>query len=199
MSYQPPPQDPNNPGQYGGYGGAAPQQNPPPTDPYSGQQPGYQQPGYQQPGYQQPPYGQQQGAYQQSSAASASGASSTAYQQSSAASASGASSTGLQPNVAAGLSYLFVWVGGLVFFLIEKQNRFVRFHAMQSLIFFGGLSILAYVIGYIPFLGGILSGLLWLVWVVGWIFLMIQGFQGKYFKLPVVGDYAERYANPGTM
>ena len=183
MSYQPPPQDPNNPGQYGGYGGAAPQQNPPPTDPYSGQQPGYQQPGYQQPGYQQPPYGQQQGAYQQSSAASA----------------SGASSTGLQPNVAAGLSYLFVWVGGLVFFLIEKQNRFVRFHAMQSLIFFGGLSILAYVIGYIPFLGGILSGLLWLVWVVGWIFLMIQGFQGKYFKLPVVGDYAERYANSGTM
>ena len=70
---------------------------------------------------------------------------------------------------------------------------------MQSLIFFGGLSILAYVIGYIPFLGGILSGLLWLVWVVGWIFLMIQGFQGKYFKLPVVGDYAEKYANSGTV
>src|SRR5713226_7569492 len=163
MSYQPPPQDPNNPGQYGGYGGAAPQQNPPPTDPYSGQQPGYQQPGYQQPGYQQPgyqqpPYGQQQGAYQQSSAASA----------------SGASSTGLQPNVAAGLSYLFWWVGGLVFFLIEKQNRFVRFHAMQSLIFFGGISILSVVIGYIPFVG-LLSSLLWLVGFVGWIFLMIQG------------------------
>src|SRR5712692_11354399 len=186
MSYQPPSQDPNNPGQYGGYGGAAPQQNPPPTDPYSGQQPGYQQPGYQQPGYQQPgyqqpPYGQQQGAYQQSSAASA----------------SGPSSTGLQPNVAAGLSYLFVFVGGLVFFLIEKQNRFVRFHAMQSLIFFGGLFVLSIVIGYIPYVG-LLSGLLGLVGFVGWIFLMIQGFQGKYFKLPVIGDYAEKYANSGT-
>ena len=188
MSYQPPPQDPNNPSQYGGYGGSAPQQNPPPTDPYSGQQ-GGQQGGYQQPGYQQPPpYGQQAPYGQQQ----------YAYQQSTAASASGPSSTGLQPNVAAGLSYLFVWVGGLVFFLIEKQNRFVRFHAMQSLIFFGGLSILAYVLGYIPILGALLSGLLWLVWVVGWIFLMIQGFQGKYFKLPVVGDYAERYAGSGT-
>jgi len=198
MSYQPPPQDPNNPGQYGGYGGAAPQQNPPPTDPYSGQQygqqpgyqqPGYQQPGYQQPGYQQPPYGQQQGAYQQSTAASA----------------SGATSMGMQPNVAAGLSYVFLpapWIGGLIFFLIEKQNRFVRFHAMQSILFFGGLTVLSIIIGflggYIPFIG-ILNTVLGLVWFVGWIVLMIQGFQGKYYKLPFVGDYAEKYANQGTM
>jgi len=187
MSYQPPSQDPNNPGQYGGYGGAAPQQNPPPTDPYSGQQPGYQQPGYQQPGYQQPgyqqpPYGQQQGAYQQSSAASA----------------SGPTSLGMQPNVAAGLSYVFTWVSGLIIFLIEKQNRFVRFHAMQSLIFFGSITVLSIVIGYIPYVN-LLSWLLDLVGFVGWIFLMIQGFQGKYYKLPVIGDYAERYANSGTM
>ncbi len=119
------------------------------------------------------------------------------YQQSTAASVSGPSSTGLQPNIAAGLSYLFWWVGGLVFFLIEKQNRFVRFHALQSLIFFAGISILSVVIGYIPFIG-LLSDLIWLVGFVGWIVLMIQGFQGKYYKLPVIGNYAEKYANSGT-
>lgn len=119
------------------------------------------------------------------------------YQQSTAASASGPSSTGLQPNVAAGLSYLFWWVGGLVFFLIEKQNRFVRFHALQSLIFFAGISILSVVIGFIPFIG-LLSDLIWLVGFVGWIVLMIQGFQGKYYKLPVIGNYAEKYANSET-
>jgi uncharacterized membrane protein len=196
MSYQPPPQDPNNPGQYGGYGGAAPQQNPPPTDPYSGQQygqqPGYQQPGYQQPGYQQPPpYGQQQGAYQQSSAAGA----------------SGATSMGMQPNVAAGLSYVLGWITGLVFFLVEKQNRFVRFHAMQSILFFGGLTVLNIVLNVISgfdiiFISGIaalLGYLIGLVGFVGWIVLLINGFQGKYFKLPIVGDYAERYANSGTV
>jgi uncharacterized membrane protein len=201
MSYQPPPQDPNNPGQYGGYGGAAPQQNPPPTDPYSGQQPGYQQPGYQQPGYQQPgyqqpgyqqpPYGQQQGAYQQSSAAGA----------------SGATSMGMQPNVAAGLSYVLGWITGLVFFLVEKQNRFVRFHAMQSILFFGGLTVLNIVLNlisgfdiiFISAIAGLLGYLIGLVGFVGWIVLLINGFQGKYFKLPIVGDYAERYANSGTV
>jgi len=178
MSYQPPSQNPNNPSQYGGYGGSALQQNP--TDPSSGQQ--YEQlGGYQQPGYQQPPYVQQQSATQQATAASA----------------SGPTSTGLQPNIAAGLSYLFTWIGGLVFFLIEKQNRFVRFHAMQSLIFFGSIAILSIVIGYIPYVS-LLSWLLDLIGFVGWIFLMIQGFQGKYYKLPVIGDYAEKYANRGV-
>jgi uncharacterized membrane protein len=186
MSYQPPPQDPNNPSQYGGYGGyTPPQQNPPPTDPYSGQQGGYQQPG------QQPPYGQQQYGYQQSSAASA----------------SGPTSMGMQPNVAAGLSYILGWITGLIFFLVEKQNRFVRFHAMQSILFFGGLTVLNVILNFIGGLdilllsavAGVLGYLIGLVGFIGWIVLLINGFQGKYFKLPIVGDYAERYANQGTM
>ncbi len=189
MSYQPPPQDPNNPGQYGGYGGSAPQQ-PPPTDPYSGQQGGYQQPGYQQPG-QQPPYGQQQYGYQQPGAASA----------------SGPTSMGMQPNVAAGLSYVLGWITGLIFFLVEKQNRFVRFHAMQSILFFGGLTVLNVIFNFIGGLdiillsavAGVLGYLIGIVGFIGWIVLLINGFQGKYFKLPIVGDYAEKYANQGTM
>ena len=55
----------------------------------------------------------------------------------------GKSSTGIQPNVAALLAYLVGFVSGLVFFLIEKENKFVRFHAMQSIGLSGGLFVLA--------------------------------------------------------
>jgi len=114
---------------------------------------------------------------------------------------------GMQPNVAAGLSYVLGWITGLVFFLMEKQNRFVRFHAMQSILFFGGLNILNILLSIIgglnipllSALAGVIGGLIGLVSFVGWIVLMIMGFQGKYFKLPIVGDYAEKYANQGTI
>jgi uncharacterized membrane protein len=112
---------------------------------------------------------------------------------------------GMQPNIAAGLSYVLGWLTGLIFFLLEKQNRFVRFHAMQSILFFGGLTVIRILLGVIgafgiPFLGlftGLIGLLVAIVGLVGWIVLMINGFQGKYFKLPIVGDYAEKYANQG--
>jgi len=112
---------------------------------------------------------------------------------------------GMQPNVEAGLSYVLTWVTGLVFFFVEKQNRFVRFHAMQSILFFGGITVLQIVLNVIgsfgvPFLGliiGLVGLLLGIVELVGYIVLLINAFQGKYFKLPIVGDYAEKYANQG--
>jgi len=181
MSYQG--QDPNQPGQYGGYTPPQPQ----PTDPYSGQQ--YGQPGqqYGQPGQQYGQPGQQYGQAQYGTPTQ------------------GPTSMGLDQNVAAGLSYVLGWVTGLIFFLMEKQNRFVRFHAMQSILFFGGLTVVDIVLNILsnfPFMGFLTfcaSGLVGLVALVGWIVLLINGFQGKYFKLPVIGDYAERYANQGTM
>jgi len=214
MSYQG--QDPNQQGQYPnqGYGGYQPQQTPQqppqqpqpqPTDPYSGQQYGqqgdYQQPasGYGQPGeYQQPGgYGQSGGYYQQPGQQYGQ----PGYQQPFGTPGVANTSLGLTQNVAAGLSYVFVWVSGLIIFLTEKQNRFVRFHAMQSILFFGGISILEIVLRFLsalPILGffaGLLIVLLGFVWVVGWIVLVINGFQGKYFKLPIIGDYAEKYAD----
>ena len=113
---------------------------------------------------------------------------------------------GMQPNVEAGLSYVLTWVTGLIFFLMEKQNRFVRFHAMQSILFFGGITVVQILLNIInafdvPFLGIItllIGAVIGIVEFVGWIILMINGFQGKYFKLPIVGDYAERYANQGV-
>jgi uncharacterized membrane protein len=195
-------QDPNQ-GQYSGY---TPQPNP--NDPYSGQQGGYQQGGYQQGGYQQggyqqPPYGQQQyGGSQQPYGAPAGGAA--------AASALGPTSMGMQANVAAGLSYIFGWVTGLIFFLSEKQNQFVRFHAMQSILFSAGLTILyiavwvldfVFALANVGFLALLFGCLFWIVGLaafVVWIILLINAFQGKKFKLPVIGDYAERYANPAA-
>ncbi len=164
MSYQG--QDPNQQGQYPnqGYGGYNPPQQPQqpqqpqPTDPYSGQQYGQpgagygQQGGYQQPGtgygqqgsYQQPNYGQQQygqpGNYQQQ------------YGQPG---PEGPTTIGLTQNVAAGLSYVFGWISGLIIFLTEKQNRFVRFNAMQSILFFGGLSVINILIPRLTIMGSV--------------------------------------------
>ena len=184
-------QDPNQPGQYGGY---VPPSQPQPTDPYSNPQPGYgQQPGYQQPGYQQPGY-QQPGGYQQGPYGTPPpGAQSPL----------GPTSIGMQPNIEAGLSYVLGWVTGLIFFLAEKQNRFVRFHAMQSILFFGGLTVIRIILGVIgdfPVLGffaGLVGVAVGIIGLVGYIVLLINAFQGRYFKLPIVGDYAEKYANQG--
>jgi len=191
-------QDPNQPSQYGGY--TPPPSQPQPTDPYSGPQAGYgqqggygqQQSGQQYGGYQQPQGGYQQGPY----GTPPSGTQSPL----------GPTSMGMQPNIEAGLSYVLTWVTGLIFFFMEKQNRFVRFHAMQSILFFGGLTVIRIILSVIeafqvPFVD-LITGLLWLaigiIGLVGYIVLLINAFQGKYFKLPIVGDYAEKYANQGV-
>jgi uncharacterized membrane protein len=110
----------------------------------------------------------------------------------------GATSTGIQPNVAACLSYLLGWVTGLVFFIIEKDNKFVRFHAMQSIVVFGALTVFNIVLSMLLSILGIYFGLyflfqlVWLAALVLWIILMIKAYQGEKFKLPVAGDIAEQ-------
>ena len=108
---------------------------------------------------------------------------------------------GLQENVAGTLCYVLGWVSGLVFFLIDKRPS-VRFHAMQSIIAFGGLFVLQWVFVWGGFFGGILGfafvgllgSLLGLVALVCWILCMVKAFQGQRFKLPVIGDLAEKYS-----
>ena len=104
----------------------------------------------------------------------------------------GETSVGMQPNLAALLSYFLGWITGLIFYLVEKKSKFVRFHAMQSIVVFGGLAVLNIIILIIPAIGALLSFLLSLLSVVLWVFLMIKAYQGEYFKLPIVGDIAER-------
>ncbi|MBI4368490.1 MAG: DUF4870 domain-containing protein [Candidatus Omnitrophica bacterium] len=106
----------------------------------------------------------------------------------------GTTDTGIKPNVEALLAYLLCFVTGLIFVLIEKNNKFVRFHAMQSIIVFGSIFILQWIISFIPGLGVLVSGLLSLAGVALWIILMVKAYQGEKFKLPWAGDLAEKNA-----
>ena len=103
-------------------------------------------------------------------------------------------STGLEENVAGLLTYVLGWVTGLIFFLIEKENKFVRFHAMQSIIFSAVMMILYVILGWIPVVGWILMPILGIFIFVLWIILMIKAYQGIMFKLPVIGDMAEKWS-----
>ena len=123
------------------------------------------------------------------------------------------SSTGLDENIAALLSYVFGWLSGLIFFLIEKDSRLVRFHAMQSILL-NGVAIIGYIgiwvlwvilaIGgamisdVLPSLISILFGLLLFVFVVGIligaIMCLIKAYQKQYFKLPIIGNFAEKFS-----
>ena len=103
-------------------------------------------------------------------------------------------SLGLRARTAGLLCYLFGWVSGLIFLLLERENRFVRFHAMQSLIFFGGMSVVTAVFSHIPLFGFIGSGLGFVSFIC-WIVLMVAAARGRYYKLPIIGDYAEKWAN----
>ena len=106
------------------------------------------------------------------------------------------SSTGLDENVAGLLCYVLGWVSGLVFVLLEQKSKFVRFHAIQSIYVFGVLTVAGIVLGWIPFIGVVFSGLLGVLGFVLWIILMIKAYQGAKFKLPWAGDLAEKRAGP---
>lgn len=110
------------------------------------------------------------------------------------------SSTGLESNIAGLLSYLVGWITGLIFFLIEKEDGFVRFHAMQSIIFFGAVTVIQIILGIlgiIPAIGiifSIIGYIVWLLAVVMWIVFMIKAYQGERFKFPITGQMAEKYS-----
>jgi len=99
------------------------------------------------------------------------------------------SSTGMEPNVAAGVSLICGWITGLIFFLIEKDSKFVKFYAIQAI----GLSLIMVVAGVfniIPVLGQIVFLVLALAVFVMWIICLINAFGGKIFKIPLIGDFA---------
>jgi len=109
----------------------------------------------------------------------------------------GTTSTGIKPNAAGLLCYLFGWVTGLVFFLIEKDNKFVRFHAMQSMVVFGGLTVFSIVFSMILSILRVyyelyfIFQLIWLAALALWIVLMVKAYQGETFKLPVAGEIVD--------
>ena len=181
------------------YGGQPPQQPPygspppPPQGPYGAPPPPPQGP-Y---GAPQQPYGAPQQSYgappQQPYGAPPSGSQNRW----------GPTSLGMDANVAAGLSY--IWIIGLIFFFVEKTNRFVKFHAAQAIL----LGIVGIVYGVLESFvsaaattstsGGNLLltcifGLLGLGLFALWLWGLIAGFTGRYVKFPIIGDWAESWA-----
>ena len=104
------------------------------------------------------------------------------------------SSTGLPEHIAGLLCYLLGWVSGLIFYLIEKKSDFVKYHATQSVIVFGTLTLASIASGAVPFIGVLLAPLLSLLAFALWIILMIKAFQHSRYKRPWAGDLAEKYS-----
>lgn len=106
------------------------------------------------------------------------------------------SSTGLQPNIAGLLSYVAWWVTGIVFLIIEKENQFVRFHAWQSIVVFGAITVANIILSFIPIVGWIIAWILWVVGIILWIVLMVKAYQGQRYKVKWAGDFAEKQLKP---
>jgi uncharacterized membrane protein len=118
-------------------------------------------------------------------------------------------STGISENVAAALAYSLGWITGIIFYLIDNRP-FVKFHAAQSIVVFGGLHVLQIILG--AFLGiGFFSGgfhflgagflllhLLHLIGLVLWILLMVKAYQGERFKVPIAYELAEGMAGKSS-
>jgi uncharacterized membrane protein len=80
-----------------------------------------------------------------------------------------------------------------------KDNKFIRFHALQSIIAFGILTLAGIVVGWIariPFFGWLIGFAFWILCLMVWIICMVKAFQGEKFKLPWAGNLAEKNLKP---
>jgi uncharacterized membrane protein len=117
-------------------------------------------------------------------------------------------------SIAAILSYAGGWFTGLFFFLFAGQNRYVRFHALQSLIFFGAINVLDIALFnlsmferfHLPYITHTITTiaffsffLLNIMAFFGWLIAMIQAARGRYYKMPFAGNFAERCLSRGTI
>lgn len=114
-----------------------------------------------------------------------------------------AGSSGLAENVAGTLCYVLGWVTGLIFFIIDKRP-FVRFHAAQSIVVFGGLHIVLFILGMVfgvgfmmggwgfASLGFILFHIIQLAALILWILCMVKAYKGERFRVPVAADLADK-------
>jgi len=112
--------------------------------------------------------------------------------------------SGLSDNAAGAIAYV-TFVPALVFLILEPYNKssFVRFHAWQSIF----LNVAAFVISFIlsivlaftlifgVFIMLAITRLVWLAWLVVWIICVVNAANGKLYKLPILGDLAEKQAN----
>ena len=111
------------------------------------------------------------------------------------------SSTGLDPKIANLLAYLFSWPGGLIIWLLEKENRFVKWNALQALILgiiqMVSIVVISVILGMIPYigwfffswLGYVIAGAAWVLAIIA----IIMGFSGKTFRIPFISKLTDKY------
>jgi uncharacterized membrane protein len=103
----------------------------------------------------------------------------------------------LEPNSAAALAYLIPPITGIAFFLVEKKNKFIRFHSFQSILFGIVLYALGTVVGSLRryFIGDILAPLVSLSGFALWLYLMWEAYNGREYELPYLGKIAKDQTN----
>ncbi len=117
----------------------------------------------------------------------------------------------MEPNLAAALSYILFIVSGIAFLVLERRSHFVRFHAMQSILFTAtwficttGSAVVMMILGMAAAIAGFTGplkllgfamNLISIGFFIVWILLMVKAYQGDKWKLPVIGDLAEKHAN----
>ncbi len=105
----------------------------------------------------------------------------------------GTTTSGIDPNVLAACAYAVGWVTGLALLFFDQQNRFVKFHALQSVIVFGALSLTWMVALSVPVFGWIVAFLVIPpVSAALWLVLIYKAYRGERFKVPAAGDMAEQ-------
>jgi len=102
---------------------------------------------------------------------------------------------GVDENVEGLLCYILGWVTGILFLILEKENKLVRFHAAQSLATFLPLSVILVIVGMMPFIGWLLAGPISILTLILWLLLMFKALKGERYRLPIVGNFAEEVAN----
>jgi uncharacterized membrane protein len=112
----------------------------------------------------------------------------------------GAAAAGSNKKTYTILAYVLGWIGGLIFLFVGKDDPDVKWNAAQSLLIFGGLSILILILSFIPFVG-LIGLLLWLIGFIYWVVFLIQSLQGNGERIPapvigsMISPYVDQIAN----
>lgn len=101
-------------------------------------------------------------------------------------------SLGLSENLEGLLCYLFGWITGIIFLILDRNNKFIRFHSLQSIFTFLPLSVIYVIFGWIPIVDIFVKVVLGIISLILWSILMYKAYQGEKYKLPIVGDLAEK-------
>ncbi|WP_135609580.1 DUF4870 domain-containing protein [Methanococcoides sp. AM1] len=102
-------------------------------------------------------------------------------------------SIGLNENIVGILCYLGFWMTGVLFLFIEKENKFVRFHAIQSAMVFMTLTAIVFLVAWIPYVGWLLADFGGFFSLFVWLSLMFIAWRGSKIKVPVIGKIAYNY------